>query len=399
MSNAHLLNEDPKWWEVLALPQVEQDDVKWQYIRKNKQSGSDFASCVPYTKKFIGHIISRWNYPEPKYDESKVCDGLYEDFIRKKGYPYPRDAEGNIIPDPNDNKTGNKGTSTLSAMGIGNRYENIVQNLCSQLCQAFISQIGWIEEMRTSCGGVSGDGLLHSTVSHDSKRLINYFISDQSKSRFLDENEIGYLSPGTKNFEAKTVVSREMCKRIPLKYHIQVERTAYELHLKSSVYAEAQFLELCEHDWMEQIKSVENEGNMRLENYSKFGILIVSTNKITGESIHIWPHVFVRTPQHFMKWRDQTMEKMSIETPNNQLDSIYFRLESMWIVEVPLWQDYESVYGPLIKKEADYIHYLVHTPEGRKEYQDKWSEKVAKRVVKPRAKPICLFKEDMSRKL
>jgi len=397
MSNAHLLNEDPRWWEIMALPQVEQDDVKWQYIRKNKQSSSDFASCVPYTKMYIGHIIEMWRYPEPKYDANKVCDGTYEEYCRRKAFPFPRDAEGNIIPDVNDNQTGNKGTSTASAMGIGNRYENIVQNLCSQLCQAFFAQIGWIEEMRHSFAGSSPDALCFSTVSKDSKKLINYFISDQSKSRFLDENEIGFLSPGTKNFEAKTVVSREMCKRIPLKYHIQVERTAYELHLKSSVYAEAQFLELCEHDWLLQIKTVEHETDLSIENYAKFGILIVCTHRSNGESKHIWPHPFIRTPQHFMKWRDQTVARMKIQSPENDCVSIYFRLESFWICEVPLWEHYAETYGPLIKKEADYIHYLVHTPEGRKEYQEKYSEKVAKRDIKPRVKPNRLFKEDMSK--
>ncbi len=408
MSQAHLLDDKTvDWVDIREIPQVAQDSYDWQFARKNKQTSSDFASVVPYTEFYIGHIVDMWGYndgekPLVKYDDSKTCGDIsYEAYILKKAFPHKRDKNGKIIPDENDRAVGQKGTDTSSAMGIGNRYEQIIKNLTMQVCKVYIEEIGFVEELRVRNGSASPDGLIfcRQTVEKDKhdkpQKLINYFLTDASHSNFLSHNEIAALSSGTKNFEAKTIVTREMVKRIPIKYHIQVERTAWELHLQSSIYTEAQFVELEKSDWLKKITDykITFEGDLaNVENHLKFGILLVVADTTTDESWHVWPPFWLRTPDQFLKWHSTIADDYKVSNPTWKVTAIYFELVAFWTVEIKLWENYGSVYGPLIESEAQKLYDLVHTEKGRAEYQ-KLTDAANKKPVTVRAKKQTLFPE------
>jgi hypothetical protein len=391
MAQKSLLSEDPTWTDILALPQMAQDDPKWLQSRKNKQSSSDFAAIVPMTKEYIGHIVEMWNYEEKgafPYNPKKTCyTHSYSEYILKKAFPYKRDENDDLVAEDNDDG----GFFGSAATDIGKRFEPIIRNITSQLCHSIISEVGWVEELRYFNAGVSPDGVLHCSVNQDSngnKKLVNYFCTTGTAPSLAED--MG-LSPGTKNFEAKTIVSREMIKKVPIHYHIQVERTAFELHLKSSIYTEARFLELSQIDWIEETKDLPHV--VPIDEHSKYGILLHCTKK-DSTTFHHWPHAYIKSPKEALWWRDVNIAILKNQHEGLRVTPVYFKLEELWCVEIPLWKDYAQVYGPLIQKEAAYISFLSRTEEGRLEYQSKFASKKKKTT---RTKQSLQIQTDLER--
>lgn len=406
-------DKEPQWYDILALPQIKQGDQAWLNARMNKQSSSDFAAVVPCTEKYIGHIIKMWNYEEVDsdgkvqkpfaYNEAKTCyDYSYEEYIRKKALFVEKDEENN---DDDDNGVINSFGGGATA--IGHRYENIIRNLTAQHLQRIIDEIGWVEGLRTSNAGVSPDGIVHIDDKNVNRGQHFYFFDGQQSD--TNANML-FRTSGAKNFEAKTIVSREMVKKVPIKYHIQVERTAYELHLKSSIYTEARFLELCEKDWMVETNKVKDIV-LPITTHFTYGILLHCTAlkslttrdgvRKAGETWHVWPSIFIRDIKHFLMWRDTMTAYIKSQTLQSvRVVPVYFKVEALWCCEIPLWEKYHEIYGPLIHKEAERLHYLAKTDEGQQEYNLKYCNTdttLKKRAApRPRRSRQTLFLEDMS---
>lgn len=327
---------------VLALPQVDQQTDLWHTRRRNKQSASDFGAVVPRTPHYIQHIVDRWQSEDlSSKRKSSHC------------YTYGPDAYylQKVFPFNADPIKVNGVVATRGACARGHQFETVIRHMTSQHLALSIVEMGWVEGQHTPHAGVSPDGLVLDDVDNVNEAQRPHWYSFHSGDTADDTRhnplfQPGFAVAGPKNFEAKTVVSRAMLEQVPLKYHIQVERTAYELGLLSSIYAEAKFTILHKDTWKVSAKAIDPE----IE-HMQYGIMVSTANGYLYAPHH------VKTPDAFETWQTNTEG-----TP------IYFRVDAFWCVEIPLWENYKEVYGPLIIQEAEKLNWMATTPDGLEEY-------------------------------
>jgi hypothetical protein len=313
------------WWELQRLAVADQDArVDFLNARRGMLTASDFASVVPRTEKFVGHIFDQWKYDEKvvslaKTEAGKCGKQSYAKFIEAKLLVRKDDTPAG----PQDNKALG---SPRNEMERGNLFEDAIVVLTEQIYGVSIARCGFIASRRTPNSGVSPDGLFMETPVDPSSGLLV-----ESKFRL---------------FEAKTVVSRAMDKKVPLKFHIQMERALFEAGVQTCVYTEVRFEDLSEEEWT---ASFTDEGA-----YAKYGLMVISEGKVH------YAHAMVRTMADFLAYRDawSTGDAPYVK---------YFRVDELWTTEVHLWHDYEKVYGALIHEQSEYLAYLQTAGAGKDE--------------------------------
>lgn len=370
------------WCDFLKLPQVTQGSEDWLAARCLKQTGSDFAALIPKTKDYVGHIFERWNYTDTNYSSRANCAKSLPkaQYYRKKCLDAIKfQNKKNTKEDELESKTCTNHNGDLEgAMSVGKRFENIIRNATIQVLGTHISEIGWVENLKTPHAGVSPDGIVHCTV-YPSKEM-----KHDKKIDVTEEGVINRIAYGfgivletpvntdlfgattlkcTRSFEAKTLVSRQCDQRVPLQYHIQVEKNLYELDLQSAIYSEAAFIEMSVEEWERRRLELANDCNI---NHLRLGCLILHSRLHEGHERYVWPHAYVRTPEQFMEWRDLTLTWYTWKYPDTvdaPPEVIYFEMEKLWITEIDLWSNYTKIYAPLIRNEIEHLTKAVAAPE------------------------------------
>ena len=374
--------EKKTWCDLLKLPQVTQGSEDWLAARCLKQTGSDFAALIPKNETYIGHIMKRWQYPDLKYSDKAHCAKSLPraQYYRKKCLDAIKfkakklyEAEGDqpcasiSCENYNDNLEG--------PMQVGKRFENIIRNATIQILGTHISEIGWVENLKTEHAGVSPDGIVHSTV-YPSSDMLNVKKDRSAPHKLISygyginlqqEENIDLFSPDsrpcTRSFEAKTLCTRQCDQRVPLQYHIQVEKNLYELDLQSAIYSEGGFIEMSVEEWEKRRLDMSDDIDTK---HLRLGCLILHSRLHKGDDRYIWPHAYIQTPQQFLEWRDLTLKWYSWKYPETREappEVIYFELEKLWITEIELWSDYARMYSPLIDNEIKHLIEAVSEPE------------------------------------
>lgn len=352
---------------ILALPQIEQQTSDWYKARRNKQSASDFGAVVPRTSQYIQHIVDRWqsdDLKEKRRTQSVTSQYCYtfgpDQYYLQKVHLESKDAQL-------ASASGSFGTSTACASG--QQFETVIRNAAAQHLGFNIVEMGWVEGQHTPHAGVSPDGLVLDNLMtldrHEHQHEPHWYMYEHDATAEHPQNVLGFAFRGPKNFEAKTIVSRPMIQKVPLKYHIQVERTAFELGTKSSIYTEAKFTTLHHLSWQEQVLAASDKDFTAMRHLA-FGIMLSRYDPDTKSTQYIYADVGVKTPAQFLQWAET--EEAKLEDATIHQKRIHFRLDAMWCVEIPLWEKYAEVYGPLIIKEAEKLHWFATTPEGEEEY-------------------------------
>lgn len=348
--------------KILSLPQIEQQTPIWYQARRNKQSASDFGAVVPRTSEYIQHIVDRW--------QSK-------DLSKKSKYCYDFGPDEYYLRKIQRNDTSFCSSTTYSfkqssSCATGNQFETIIRNITAQHLHCDIVEMGWVEGQRSPHAGVSPDGLLETSsgggdvmrICEAPRQSHSYFYdykqhgTSQDSARQDPDHHSGYMVDGCKNFEAKTIVSRPMIKQVPLKYHIQVERTAYELGVESSIYSEARFTTIHEKTWRQELL---NAAVISDDDHLIYGLMLASRSNY---NTYMYPPMHLKKPEELMQWVEDT-----IRDGKDEYNIIYFRLDAFWCVEIPLWHKYDEVYGPLILREADKLHWFATTEDGKIELE------------------------------
>lgn len=344
---------------ILNLTQIEQNTLEWYQVRVNKQTASDFGAVVPRTSMYIQHIVDRWDSADlSRRSKLGTCFtyGPSDYYLRKV----------QISPCAHvENDTRAYQSRGGGACAMGHQFEPVIRTLTSQHLRLSIVELGWVEGQHTPHAGVSPDGLvLDDTVATvDNHDQPHFYAFEHGHVVAHPQSHAGFRYRGPKNFEAKTLVSRSCTYQVPLKYHIQVERTAYELGVPSSIYAEARFTFLHEETWH---NNNNNNGNGCQPQHLEYGLMLLVRRSSADE--YVYPPVEAVQKEQFIAWRDHFLA--TTELDKSTILPIYYRLEHFWCVEIPLWDRYDEVYGPLIVAEADKLHWMATTSEGHRAYDE-----------------------------
>ena len=277
MGSTQISKQDKSWCDLLKLPQVTQGSQEWLEARCMKQTGSDFAAVIPRTKEYVGHIFDRWQYLDIKYSAKANCAKSLtkQQYYKNKCLSVIKFKEQLLKPvattedSPEVTDEQNYNDDLEGAMSVGKRFENIIRNATIQTLGTHISEIGWVENLKTEHAGVSPDGIVHSTilppapVEHHGKPISYGYGIDLRE----EENTDLYSKETrrcTRSFEAKTLVTRQCEQRVPLQYHMQVEKNLYELGIQSSIYSEAGFIELSLEEWKRRKEELEKESDSKI---------------------------------------------------------------------------------------------------------------------------------------
>lgn len=381
MEPPKIVENDKSWCDVLNLPQVTQGSQQWLAARCMKQTGSDFAAVIPRTEEYVGHIFDRWQYPDVKYSVRANCAKSLtkQQYYKNKCLSVIKFKEQcleNLVVPTEDCQAvindQNYNDDLEGAMSVGKRFENLIRNATIQILGTHISEIGWVENLKTQGAGVSPDGIVHCTVlppvvAQLDGKLISYGYGIDLKEEENTDLYSKETKKCTRSFEAKTLVTRQCEQRVPLQYHMQVEKNMYELGLESSIYSEAGFIELSLEEWKKRKEVLEAESDPKTWKHLKLGCLLLHSRCQKGDDRYVWPHAYVRTPDQFLTWRDMTLAWYSWKYPDvphyAPPEVIYFEMETFWCTEIPLWPQYDKVYGPIIKKEIETLNDAVKRPE------------------------------------
>ena len=368
--------------EILALPQIEQQSEAWYAARRNKQSASDFGAVVPRDARYIQHIVDMWGSDDLRKKVTHCYTfGPDEYYLNKVHYPLPLHSEPT------------RGF-TSKTCAIGHQFEPIVRIITQQHLGKSIVEMGWVQGQHTPHAGVSPDGLviddeLRTVDEHEQCRphwySYNCAVGQIGAQKHIN-NVAGFARQGPKNFEAKTIISRAMTHQVPLKYHIQVERTAYELGVQGSIYTEAKFLGVHEETWREEVSKYQAPADGTPNIHLEYGIMLLK-----GWDSYQYAPEHIVTPAQFLDWVEAQRQT------DQALKPIFFKVDAFWCVEIPLWDKYADVYGPLILTEAEKLHWFATTAEGKLEYnrlKEVKAEKKRTREAKQNCRKQQTFKPD-----
>lgn len=309
------------------LDQYEQRTQEWLDARQKCISASDVSKALMQSENSCNYYIKSFENIDDfsfKIDPKKCCDSYSskEELILKKcnrGKPFT----GNIY--------------TLH----GQKYEQVISNIYSQLKQVDIFEFGLLIHPEFPFLGASPDGITADGVM----------------------------------IEIKCPPCRQVKNYPPLHYFHQMLLQLECTDLKECHYIDAHFVEFIDQElWFNQAQEWNND-NLDAKHHI-YGI-VVSEILESGEDRNVYAPRSVLKATDFINWKENTIETIQNET-GNECKISYYKLHEYYISTVYADKEWVTLNIPEIEKTWNEILFS-RTPQGLEQLDKKLNEKKTKR--------------------
>ena len=321
--------------ELTKKPQFQQRTPEWLEARQKCISASDVSKALMQSSKSCDYYMESFKDVPGfsfKINEKKCCDSYSStrELIEKKcnrGKPFT----GNIF--------------TLH----GQKYEQVVSNIYSQLHKVDVLEFGLLIHPEYSFLGASPDGITTEGIM----------------------------------IEIKCPPCRQVKPFPPLHYFQQMLLQLECTGLDECHYIDAHFVEYIDQEsWY--LEAIEWQKNNATVSYHKYGIIVVKILE-SGEGKNLYPTLDVVTVDQFLQWKDSI-----IETLDHDHTVSFYKLNEYYIAKAYANKEWITMNLPEIENVWKQIEYH-RTIQGGIELDEKIdSKEKAKATRAPRKKKTLL---------